>query len=52
MLNELEEYVSEQCIFASNTFFLPIEHIASSSRRPDKVIHYQRIELGVNLTKL
>ncbi|CAF3656208.1 unnamed protein product [Rotaria sordida] len=42
ILNELEQYIPEHCIFASNTYILSIHQIAANSRRPHKVIgmHY------------
>lgn len=42
ILREVEETVSQRCIFASNTSSLPIGRIAEASRRPEQVIgmHY------------
>ncbi|CAF3509502.1 unnamed protein product [Rotaria sp. Silwood1] len=42
ILNELEQYIPEHCIFASNTYILSIHQIAAHSRRPHQVIgmHY------------
>ncbi|CAF3635808.1 unnamed protein product [Rotaria socialis] len=41
-LNELEQYMSKHCIFATNSYTLSIGQIASNSRYPDKVVgmHY------------
>ncbi|MEN6485477.1 MAG: 3-hydroxyacyl-CoA dehydrogenase NAD-binding domain-containing protein [Syntrophobacteraceae bacterium] len=42
VLQEIEEFVKPECIFASNTSAIPISRIASASRRPETVIgmHY------------
>jgi 3-hydroxyacyl-CoA dehydrogenase / enoyl-CoA hydratase / 3-hydroxybutyryl-CoA epimerase len=42
VLKETEEYISPECIFASNTSAIPISSIASASKRPENVIgmHY------------
>jgi enoyl-CoA hydratase/long-chain 3-hydroxyacyl-CoA dehydrogenase len=37
ILHELEQFIPEYCIFASNTYVLPIHEIATNSQRPDKV---------------
>jgi 3-hydroxyacyl-CoA dehydrogenase/enoyl-CoA hydratase/3-hydroxybutyryl-CoA epimerase len=42
VVREVEEVVSERCIFASNTSSLPITRIAEASKRPERVVgmHY------------
>jgi 3-hydroxyacyl-CoA dehydrogenase/enoyl-CoA hydratase/3-hydroxybutyryl-CoA epimerase len=42
ILQEAEEYISPDCIFASNTSAIPISRIASGSKHPENVIgmHY------------
>jgi enoyl-CoA hydratase/long-chain 3-hydroxyacyl-CoA dehydrogenase len=37
ILHKLEEYIPKHCIFASNTYTLPIHQIATNSPHPDKV---------------
>lgn len=38
-LHELEQYIPQHCILASNTYVLPIDQIAANSSQPDKVNH-------------
>ncbi|KAI9923020.1 hypothetical protein PsorP6_000371 [Peronosclerospora sorghi] len=42
VLSDLENYVSEECVIATNTFALTIADIASACKRPENVIgmHY------------
>ncbi|KAI9920021.1 hypothetical protein PsorP6_015888 [Peronosclerospora sorghi] len=42
VLSDLENYVSEECVIATNTSALPIADIASACKRPENVIgmHY------------
>ena len=42
IIEEVEQYTPEKCIFASNTSSLPIHKIAEASQRPEQVVgmHY------------
>ena len=37
VLKEVEDVISDNCVFASNTSALPISEIAKASRRPSQV---------------
>ena len=37
VLKEIEDVISDKCVFASNTSALPISEIAKASRRPSQV---------------
>jgi len=37
VLDKLEQYIPEYCIYASNTYVIPIHQIAAHSQRPEKV---------------
>jgi 3-hydroxyacyl-CoA dehydrogenase len=39
VLDKVEKYIPEYCIYASNTYVIPIHQIAAHSQRPEKVNH-------------